>query len=149
MKTVRIILLLAICAASCTVEKSDPVKLEICLAATEDMEGSTAMSMKGTDEIFFVSNEVVLTSADIESAGTSSVHDMPIVELELTDAGAKKFAKFTGENIEKHAAIIIDGELVTAPLIKEKIAEGRALINGLFTEEEAERIAAGLNAAAR
>ena len=46
--------------------------------------------------------------------------------------------------LPKPIGMLVDGELITAPVIRTPIREGRAVINGDFTEEEAKRIAAGI-----
>ena len=48
------------------------------------------------------------------------------------------------ENIGKPLAIVVDGTLVSAPVIKAAIPGGVAVIVGSFTQEEAERIADGI-----
>lgn len=52
----------------------------------------------------------------------------PYVAIEFKSAGAKAFEKITGENVNKRMAIILDGNVYSAPNINEKIAGGRASI---------------------
>ena len=94
--------------------------------------------------LFYLHPEVILANEDIASTSVTHWEDRPAVDVILTEAGKEKFAEFTGANIGKRAAILVDGKLVTAPIIRAPILQGRALINGDFTEQEAKRIAEGL-----
>ncbi len=72
----------------------------------------------------------------------------PYVALELTDRGARIFEKITAENVGKRLAIILDGVVRSAPVIRERIAGGHAQISGSFTHEEAADLAIVLRAGA-
>jgi preprotein translocase subunit SecD len=91
-----------------------------------------------------------LTGADLKSAGT--VFDQntgkPSVSIEFTEEGSKKFEQLTTDNIGKPVAIILDGEIVSAPLVNEKIVGGVAQISGSFTLDEAKQLEVQLNAGA-
>ena len=51
----------------------------------------------------------------------------------------------TKENLNKRLAIVLDGHLYSAPVIRSEISEGKAQITGSFTEEEARELAAKIN----
>jgi len=72
----------------------------------------------------------------------------PIVTLQFDDQGAKIFEELTEKYIGKPLAISIDGVLISAPRVKEKISGGRAQISGKFTVKEAKDLARNLNAGA-
>ncbi len=76
------------------------------------------------------------------------VYNEPYVALEFTDRGAKLFEKITGENVGKRLAIVLDGVVRSAPVIREKIGGGHAQITGSFTHEEASDLAIVLRAGA-
>ena len=67
----------------------------------------------------------------------------PIIEFELTDAAGKRFGDVTRDNIGHRLAIILDGQLYSAPNIQSEI-DGNGQITGHFTEEEAQKLAAVL-----
>lgn len=71
-----------------------------------------------------------------------------LVSLELTDQGAKIFSDLTKKNIGKRLAIYLDGAPISAPVVNEEIAGGRAQITGNFTPKEAKEFAGRLNAGA-
>jgi preprotein translocase subunit SecD len=72
----------------------------------------------------------------------------PIVLLEFNDEGAKIFAELTEKNVGKPLAIFLDGKLISAPTVKEKIPSGKAEITGKFTLQEAKELVKNLNAGA-
>lgn len=83
-------------------------------------------------------SDVKAASAAIDSSGTTTEH---IVELAFNDAGTKKFADATKNNINKIIYIIYDGEVVSAPTVEQEITGGSAMINGMADLEEAEQLA--------
>jgi preprotein translocase subunit SecD len=64
--------------------------------------------------------------------------------LALTTAGAERFAQITGNNINRRLAIVFDGKVISAPVIKSRIS-GIGVITGDFSEEEVARIVKALN----
>lgn len=72
----------------------------------------------------------------------------PSVELVLTDAGAADFERLTAENVGRNMAIVLDGKVFSAPVIRERIGGGRASINGSFDIKEARDLAIVLRAGA-
>jgi len=72
----------------------------------------------------------------------------PIVLLEFNDEGTKIFAELTERNVGKPLAIFLDGKLISAPTVKEKIPSGKAEITGKFTLQEAKELVKNLNAGA-
>ncbi len=84
-------------------------------------------------------------TAHVRIGGT---YNEPYVALELTDRGARLFAKITEENVGKRLAIVLDGVVRSAPVIREKIGGGHAQISGSFTHEEATDLAIVLRAGA-
>jgi SecD/SecF fusion protein len=67
----------------------------------------------------------------------------PIIEFELTDAAGKRFGDVTRNNIGRRLAIVLDGQLYSAPNINSEI-DNRGEITGHFTQEEAQKLAAVL-----
>jgi len=85
---------------------------------------------------------VLMTGAELKTARV--VFDQfgrPQVALEFTPEGAKKFAEITRKNIGKRLAIVLDGRVYSAPVIRSAITGGRAVIEGLASVEEATEIA--------
>lgn len=72
----------------------------------------------------------------------------PRVSLQFNKEGAEIFADLTARNINKPLAIYIDNVLISAPVVREKISQGRAQITGRFTPDEAKKLAQNLSAGA-
>jgi beta-lactamase regulating signal transducer with metallopeptidase domain len=89
----------------------------------------------------------VMTLSSVRSAAVEMNRNMnsPMVGLILTRGGKEIFSRVTEENIGKKVAIVFEGKVISAPMIRDRISGGRAQISGRFTREEAERIAEVLN----
>ncbi len=72
----------------------------------------------------------------------------PYVSLELTGLGAQSFGQITGKYVGRQLAIVLDENVRSAPVIREKILGGSAQISGNFTHEEASDLAIVLRAGA-
>jgi preprotein translocase subunit SecD len=70
----------------------------------------------------------------------------PYVAISFDDRGATMFEKITEKYVNKRLAIILDNNVYSAPVIKEKIAGGHAQITGRFSPEEARDLAIVLRA---
>ena len=69
----------------------------------------------------------------------------PSISLEFNDEGSKLFGKITQENIGKPVGIFLDGNLISAPIVRDAITSGRAEISGQFTVDEARSLSRNLN----
>jgi SecD/SecF fusion protein len=69
-------------------------------------------------------------------------------DLRLRPAGAVAFAEITAANIGQRFAVVLDGEVLTAPVIQTAIPGGQGQITGEFTVEEAQTLAVLLNSGA-
>jgi preprotein translocase subunit SecD len=72
----------------------------------------------------------------------------PEINVEFSPEGKALFAAITKENISRRLAIVLDGHLYSAPVIRSEISGGQAQITGSFTEEEAKELVAKINEAA-
>ncbi|KKT12677.1 MAG: Preprotein translocase subunit SecD [Parcubacteria group bacterium GW2011_GWC1_43_30] len=70
---------------------------------------------------------------------------VPLVGLEFTSEGALLFAKITHDNVGKPLAVILDGSILSAPVIQSEITGGKAQITGNFTPKEAKALVRNLN----
>ncbi len=85
---------------------------------------------------------LVFAQATYDDAG------MPAVSFRFNNQGGKKFADITSSNLGKRFAIILDNEVITAPVIKTAILNGSGIIQGNFVIEEANDLALLLRAGA-
>ena len=107
--------------------------------------GKTAM-LEFRDE----EGNTVLTGTDLKDAqaSTNPQTGQNVVNLEFSDEGAQKFADLTMKNVGRTIAILLDGEVLTAPNVREPILGGRAEITGQKTLEEAQNLAVVLRSGA-
>jgi len=96
-----------------------------------------------------------LTGADLQravvqfaSGQSNSLSGNPSVGLEFTAEGGKKFSDITSRNISKPLAVFLDENIVTAPVVQNTISDGKAIITGNFTVDEAKKLVIQLNAGA-
>lgn len=81
-------------------------------------------------------------------AGINQQTNENIVTISFDAQGGAKFAKLTTENVGKPFAIILDGQVLSAPNINEPIIGGNAQISGSFTAESANQLAIALRSGA-
>lgn len=72
----------------------------------------------------------------------------PVVNFKLDNEGARTFGEMTRNNIGRPLAIVLDEEVITAPVIRSEIAGGSGQISGAFTIQEANNLALMLRAGA-
>lgn len=72
----------------------------------------------------------------------------PTVSLQFDDAGTKLFAQITKDNIGKVIAIYLDGQVISAPVVRQAITNGTAIISGSFTPQQAKDLVTLLNSGA-
>ncbi|OQA53232.1 MAG: preprotein translocase subunit SecD [candidate division WS2 bacterium ADurb.Bin280] len=94
--------------------------------------------------------ETDLTGADIKRAAfnidqTSSISASPIIDLEFTPEGAKKFKEITKRNIGKALVTKLDDEVINTATVQTEIDGGKAVITGLESKQEAKDTARLIN----
>lgn len=100
---------------------------------------------------YYVLDAVVpVTGAHLESARveTDQQFGTPSIGFTFNKEGGKLFEQFTGANVGKYLAIVLDDVVHSAPVIKSRIGGGSGVIEGNFTMEEARNLAIVLRAGA-
>lgn len=90
----------------------------------------------------------VIEDAQVRLSQSGVTAGQPIVQMEMSSAGSREWARITGANIKKRIAIILDKKVHMAPVINSQIFGGSTVIEGLDSVEEAEDIAIVLRAGA-
>ena len=92
---------------------------------------------------YLVKKEILMTGDNIDQASMQidSRFNEYYVAMSFDKAGAKLFEEITGKNVNRRMAIILDGNVYSAPNIQEKISGGRASITGSFSSQEAKMLA--------
>jgi preprotein translocase subunit SecD len=102
-------------------------------------------------KIPFLINKEALLTGDLLTEARVSIdqrYNEPYVSIRFNAAGSKMFEEVTGAHVQDRMAIILDGNVYSAPVIREKISGGDAQISGSFTMEEARDLAIVLKAGA-
>ena len=99
---------------------------------------------------YVVKNIPVLDGSMLTDAKVafSQQNNLPIRNFTLNSEGARIFGDFTGANVGKRLAIVLDGKVYSAPVINERIGGGSGQISGGFTLEEAHDVAIALRSGA-
>jgi SecD/SecF fusion protein len=87
-------------------------------------------------------NQAMLTGEVVNDARqTFDQGGQPAVDMSMDPTGARKWAKITRENINKRIAIVLDNYVYSAPRVNVEIPNGKSIIEGDFTVEEARDLA--------
>lgn len=139
------------------IEGGNRIRIE--LAGVKDPQQAIDMIGK-TAQLKFVDpkGNVVITGKNIKRSDAeyqrTEQGDIPVVSLEFDKEGAKKFAEATRElavkteQTDKIIYIVLDNQVISSPVVESVIDDGRAVIQGKFTIEEASRLATLIRAGA-
>lgn len=99
---------------------------------------------------YLIEKRVVVSGGDLTDAqpGFDQRTAEPIVSFRFNTSGARKFAQATQESVGKPFAIVLDNEVISAPVIREPILGGSGQISGSFTVQSANELAILLRAGA-
>lgn len=130
----------------CTTKKARASASQEAAAAAD---GDTVLACDAETLVAYALGPVAVPGTDVTDA--SAVYDAQrgqgwIVQMEFSGAGAAKFADVTGQLAAQpppmnQFAIVLDGEVVSAPSVDERLGGGRAEISGSFTQESSEELA--------
>ena len=100
----------------------------------------------GSLEFQLADGTVYMTGDQVASAKAGTTEDAYgnkeyVVQLSLTEEGAKLFSEVTAENVGKRLPIVYDGEQISNPMVQEAITGGSAQITGMTSYEQAETLA--------
>ncbi len=97
---------------------------------------------------YLVKKEPILTGAYLKNAYPSTdEYGMPAVSFELNGEGARIFSDYSGKHVGTRLAIVLDGKVQSAPVIRSRIG-ARGQITGQFTYQEAKDLSIVLRAGA-
>jgi preprotein translocase subunit SecD len=99
---------------------------------------------------YVIEKRVVVSGEDLTDAqpGFDQRNGEPIVSFRFNNNGSRRFAQVTQENVGKPFAIVLDNEVISAPVIREPILGGSGQISGNFTVQAANDLAILLRAGA-
>jgi preprotein translocase subunit SecD len=97
---------------------------------------------------YLVKAEPELDGTHLTDAQQTFQDGQPIISFRFDTTGARIFCRITEENLKKPFAIVLDNEVISAPVIQSSICGGAGIIQGHFTVESATRLALLLRAGA-
>jgi len=108
----------------------------------EELIGKTALLQFKLED-----GTVILTGANLKDVRVQLNNDpntpgQAVIAFELDQEGTEKFATATKENIDKHIAIYLDQDLLMNPTVKNEITDGKGVIEGNFTVDQASQYVA-------
>ena len=109
----------------------------------EDSFGAEKLKYEDTTEEAMVSKRIILSGDNLLDAQPRMNNETneTIVSFTLDRVGAKRFGKATSTGIGKQLAIVLDGKIISAPVIRDTIASGSGQISGGFTFQSATDLA--------
>ncbi len=92
----------------------------------------------------------ILTGTDVADARVAfdSQGGSPVINFTLNAFGGKVFGDYTGKNVGTRLAVVLDGKVFSAPVIRERIGGGSGQISGGFSVDEAGNVAIALRSGA-
>ena len=121
------------------------------LRKVSDRAGADTIRMElernGHKEILNVSKNPVLTTADVAAAATQDdpLNGTDVVVLKFTPDGAERLAEVTADSIDKQLAVLLNGKLVSAPIVKQPITGGSVQISANSKEGAARELVRKIN----
>ena len=126
----------------------DPERIKALLGKTaqlnfrlvsENSEFGTDKLISENGEKLNVSKRIIMSGENLIDAqpNINNQNSEPTVSFTLDRIGAQKFGRATTDNVGKRLAIVLDGEIVSAPSINEPITSGSGMISGNFSFQEA------------
>ncbi len=109
----------------------------------EDSFGAEKLKFEDNEEEATVSKRIILSGDNLLDAQPrmNSETNETVVSFTLDRVGAKRFGKATSTGIGKQLAIVLDGKIISAPVIRDTIASGSGQISGGFTFQSATDLA--------
>ena len=109
----------------------------------EDSFGVEKLSYENSQDEDLVSKRIILSGDNLLDAQPrmNNQTNETVVSFSLDRVGAKRFGKATSSGIGKQLAIVLDGKIISAPVIRETIASGSGQISGGFTFQSATDLA--------
>lgn len=109
-----------------------------------------SMMLNGDETGYIVLKRAVVVGGEqlSDARGTYDEQGNPAVSFTFKSLGAKKFANATRENVNRRLAIVLDGKVISAPVINTPITGGQGIITGNFTVQSANDLALMLRSGA-
>ncbi len=120
------------------------VRFEVRLAEDHPVPGQVVAQVADSGPLIYLHPEAVVSNEDIARGWVSQDGSRGFgVTVEFLLSGAERLRRATTAHVGRPVAILIDGRVVMAPVVRSPIGDS-ALISGFLTQAEAERVARGI-----
>jgi SecD/SecF fusion protein len=134
------LLVVGLAGAVVAAEGKKVARLQFRLGERKPGPGLTEMAVPGSKQKVYLHEKIELSEIDVAQASVQKTEGRVEIVLVFTEAGKTKLAKLTQEGIDKILGIVVEGKLVSAPIIRSVISGGKAVVTGNYSVEEANRI---------
>ena len=97
---------------------------------------------------YLVKKRIIVGGENLVDAQPNFQDGQPVVAFRFDTVGAQKFGRATQQNVGKPLAIVLDGKVISAPVIRDAILGGNGIISGTFSTQEVQDLALLLRAGA-
>jgi protein-export membrane protein SecD len=101
--------------------------------------------------LFLLAKDEMVSGKNLQNATPSADPSNPsslLIRFSFNRTGARELSRFTGKNVGRYTAIVLDGKIKSYPVIRSKIPDGNGVIEGNFTDVEARDLSVVLRAGA-
>ncbi len=119
--------------------------LEFKLTSPAPVSASSTSASSTSEQVQLVSTGLTGQYLKTAQVQFDPQTNQPVISLTFNDEGKELFANITRNNIGKPLAIVLDGEIIEAPVIRDEIRTGTAQISGGFTLPAAKELVRNLN----
>jgi len=138
----------ALCVIACTSQEVMPPRgvIEMRFASYDAQEGWYKKQINNSQQAVYLSDVVSINTQDIALVEAAfDPQGEPAVIFKMTAVGRRKFAKMTEAHKGKPIGLVVNGVLLSAPVVQEKIAGGTFILTGLSSVQEASDVAGRAN----
>ena len=115
---------------------------------SELLDSDTDVDSSGAPIQYVVRKRVMVSGENLIDAQPTYQQGEPVVSFRFDSVGGRRFGQVTSENVGRPFAIVLDGKVISAPVIREAILGGTGIISGGFTVQEASDLSLLLRAGA-
>jgi SecD/SecF fusion protein len=125
-------------------------KMSFHMVAPATGPGVSALPLRDGSGTLLIEDRVALSGERLDRAALAFDQQTkrPVISFGFDHAGAIRFGDLTAENVGQRFAVVLDGQILTAPVIQQAIPGGQGQITGDFTVDEAQTLAVLLNSGA-
>jgi preprotein translocase subunit SecD len=115
---------------------------------SELLDSDDEVDSSGAPIQYVVRKRVMVSGENLIDAQPTYQQGEPVVSFRFDTVGGRRFGQVTAENVGRPFAIVLDGKVISAPVIREAILGGSGIISGRFTVQEASDLSLLLRAGA-